>query len=196
MQPDPLRPLPAQTLMMIALCACGGARTDAAPSEHDPDGDGAVFPDDCDGYEAAAYPGAEEVCDGFDNNCDGLSDEGCPLEPNADWTVIPRVLQDCTGIAGSFDFEDLVTEDDEGTFTVAIPGPSYGSWSHLGGSRTDGLFDASLTIAGTCVYDLGIEGELLSPNDLEATFRFTVLGGSCGDCVDTAWSLRGLRSHD
>ncbi len=31
---------------------------------------------DCDDNEAAAYPGATEVCDGIDNNCDGNTDEG------------------------------------------------------------------------------------------------------------------------
>lgn len=32
--------------------------------------------DDCDDSEGRAYPGAEELCDGFDNNCDGTVDEG------------------------------------------------------------------------------------------------------------------------
>ncbi|MCB9742857.1 MAG: FG-GAP repeat protein [Alphaproteobacteria bacterium] len=31
---------------------------------------------DCDDDNAAAYPGAEEVCDGVDNDCDGTVDEG------------------------------------------------------------------------------------------------------------------------
>ncbi|MEW6079315.1 MAG: PilC/PilY family type IV pilus protein [Thermodesulfobacteriota bacterium] len=32
---------------------------------------------DCDDANAAIYPGAEEVCDGVDNNCAGGVDEGC-----------------------------------------------------------------------------------------------------------------------
>ena len=35
--------------------------------------------DDCDDLEATVYPSADELCDGMDNNCDGVSDEG--LEP-------------------------------------------------------------------------------------------------------------------
>jgi hypothetical protein len=31
---------------------------------------------DCDDYEAATFPGAEEICDDEDNNCNGVVDEG------------------------------------------------------------------------------------------------------------------------
>ncbi len=33
---------------------------------------------DCDDLDAAAYPGAAEVCDDVDNNCDGLVDDADP----------------------------------------------------------------------------------------------------------------------
>ncbi len=36
---------------------------------------------DCDDSSYYVHPGAEEVCDGVDNNCDGVIDEGCV--PNA-----------------------------------------------------------------------------------------------------------------
>jgi hypothetical protein len=45
----------------------------------DRDGDGAVACDDCDDLAAAAHPGATEICDGLDNNCDGAIDEGFPI---------------------------------------------------------------------------------------------------------------------
>ncbi|MBI5509597.1 MAG: putative metal-binding motif-containing protein [Deltaproteobacteria bacterium] len=58
---------------------------DGKPSTDD-DGDGRYAPgscmtpnDDCDDGDVAVYPGAVELCDGVDNNCDGLSDEGFPM---------------------------------------------------------------------------------------------------------------------
>jgi len=42
----------------------------------DVDGDGTPSDEDCDDNDAAVFPGAEEVCDGVDNDCDGKTDEG------------------------------------------------------------------------------------------------------------------------
>ncbi|MBK8967800.1 MAG: T9SS type A sorting domain-containing protein [Lewinellaceae bacterium] len=42
----------------------------------DEDGDGFVSLDDCDDSNPAVYPGAPEICDKLDNNCNGMTDEG------------------------------------------------------------------------------------------------------------------------
>ncbi len=44
---------------------------DVGPQDNDGDG----FYDDCDDDNAAIYPGAAEVCDGLDNDCNGLVDD-------------------------------------------------------------------------------------------------------------------------
>ncbi len=44
----------------------------------DADGDGYAADTDCNDNNPTTHPGAEELCDGFDNNCDGAVDEGCP----------------------------------------------------------------------------------------------------------------------
>ena len=58
--------------------------------DEDCDGDGYLRADgDCDDYQAATYPGAPEVCDGLNNDCDGWTDEGVqrrwyPVEKDSD----------------------------------------------------------------------------------------------------------------
>ena len=39
---------------------------------------------DCDDADPDNFPGNPEVCDGFDNNCDGIVDEGCGPPPPCD----------------------------------------------------------------------------------------------------------------
>lgn len=79
----------------------------------DQDGDGwTVQQGDCDDVDAAVNPGAQDVCDGLDNNCDGSIDndvDGDNVLPcvlagvgddcdNADPTVYPGAAQVCDGI--------------------------------------------------------------------------------------------------
>jgi len=51
-------------------------------TEVDPDADGDGSPDseDCADDDPTVHPGAEEICDGLDNNCDGQADEGLTVE--------------------------------------------------------------------------------------------------------------------
>ena len=46
----------------------------------DEDDDGYCDADDCDDGDAEVNPASLEVCDGLDNNCDGMTDEGCAGE--------------------------------------------------------------------------------------------------------------------
>ncbi len=66
--------------LLLALAACGdkGAGTDDTGDVGgtDADGDGFEVGEDCDDADPTANPGATEVCDGVDNNCDGFIDEG------------------------------------------------------------------------------------------------------------------------
>jgi hypothetical protein len=47
----------------------------AAPWEIDADGDGAFRDTDCNDSDPTIYPGADEICDGLDNDCDTEIDE-------------------------------------------------------------------------------------------------------------------------
>ena len=69
------------TRSLLLLCALlispFGCNGDKEPEWVDNDGDGYSGPDDgdCNDYRDTIYPGAPELCDGMDNDCDGLVDE-------------------------------------------------------------------------------------------------------------------------
>lgn len=89
--------------------------------ELDQDGDG-ISPrfGDCDDFNPQVYPGAEEVCDGIDQDCTGVPDEGfdadadgytdfflCPLGTDCndqDPEVYPGALERCDGIDNNCNF--------------------------------------------------------------------------------------------
>ena len=71
-------------LPLFALLSFFGCATDKTPFEEeeelfpevlDKDGDGFAGAEDCNDDDATIYPGALELCDGTDNNCDGNVDE-------------------------------------------------------------------------------------------------------------------------
>jgi len=59
-----------------ALVDCDDADCATAEACTDADADGWVATEDCDDLDPGAHPGADEVCDGDDNDCDGAIDEG------------------------------------------------------------------------------------------------------------------------
>ena len=54
--------------------ACQGDTGDTGLVPDDADGDGFAAEEDCNDNDASVYPGAAEVCDGVDNDCDGQKD--------------------------------------------------------------------------------------------------------------------------
>ena len=61
----------SQLILWLVLLAC----TDKEDELDDLDGDGFSSSEDCNDRDADSFPGAIEVCDGADNDCDGETDE-------------------------------------------------------------------------------------------------------------------------
>ena len=69
MRPSPL------LLVLLAACGTGGIQAKGVhDSTEDADGDGYDAESDCDDADPAVHPGAAEVCNGVDDDCDGLLD--------------------------------------------------------------------------------------------------------------------------
>jgi hypothetical protein len=110
----------------------------------DPDDDGDFVADDedCNPKDASVHPGAEELCDGKDNNCNGIGDEGYPDSDDDSWadcmdddddndgtpdgqdcaptnsSISPDMLEECDGLDNDCDNtidEGFADEDGDGT---------------------------------------------------------------------------------
>ncbi|NUN14075.1 MAG: DUF4347 domain-containing protein [Myxococcales bacterium] len=65
-----------------------------ASLDPDHDGDGVAGSMDCDDFDLSVFPGAPEICNGFDDNCDGIADENCaPTLPRLTLAGFQQTLQ-------------------------------------------------------------------------------------------------------
>lgn len=67
----------------------------------DDDNDGAADGSDCAPFDSSIYPGAQEIPDGLDNDCDGSTDEGTELRPPLD---LRKVDSGCCHTWGEFEW--------------------------------------------------------------------------------------------
>ncbi len=68
----------------LAIGYPGEQRVYLFPGGGDSDGDGYAFPGDCLDSDPAVHPGGSEICNGLDDDCDGVTD-GADAEGATDW---------------------------------------------------------------------------------------------------------------
>lgn len=148
-------------------------------SETSPDSDGDGFPDtvDCNDTNASIYPGAPEVCDGVDNNCDEQIDEGFVLDDGNACTE-----DRCDPVLGVFHV--LINPDDGNACTIDRCDPTIGVY-HLiidpddGNACTEDRCDPVLGVyhamvnqddgnactVDRCIPELGVFHEIINSDD-------------------------------
>ena len=134
-----------------------------APACYDYDNDGYSNCDgDCNNYDPAVYPGAKDICDGLDNDCDREIDEDC--QPSTiTLTVSPESvsIDDAVLVSGilspsraadihlifakpdSTMFTTVVNSDAEGTFSFSFEPESLGTWSVSAFAEGDSTYRAA-----------------------------------------------------
>ena len=79
----------------------------------------APLADDCDDGEPAAWTGRPEICDGIDNDCDGMIDEG---RLNACGTCGPVPTEICDGLDNDCDpvSDEIADGDNDGVYETPV----------------------------------------------------------------------------
>ena len=111
---------------------------------------------DCDDQNADAYQGASEICNGFDDNCDGVTDEGCPFGDVA-LSTAPKPLHFYPRDQSTDTCKVRVTGELQGVASTLRVSLTRDDAPYLEQELSDTSFDLELPIdAGLYLYDLAI----------------------------------------
>ncbi|MGH9870250.1 MAG: Kelch repeat-containing protein [Candidatus Polarisedimenticolia bacterium] len=153
------------------------------PPQVDGDGDGlSECANDCDDTNAAVYPGAPQICDGLNNDCE---DPGWPSVPSVEADQDADGVMICAG------------DCDDAQATVYPGAPhlcdgvnndcSHPAWPALGGTESDLDFDSFRVCDGDC-------------DDANPAVRpggAQICDGVNNDCASPGWpSLQGTNEAD
>ena len=178
---------------VLFFAGCGETASDPAATDvlADADGDGVLEDVDCDDLDADSYPEADELCDGEDNDCDGVVDNdaealytfyadgdgdgyGDPTNPQLGCTLPSGYVTDATDCDDADDHvnpgepevcDGADTDCDQGVDNDAT---DAGSWylDH----DADGFGDAGVVWVA-CTQPVGFVGDDTDCDDLDATIH-------------------------
>ena len=136
-------PIPALAVALTtALVACGGnpdgsgggkLDTGSSGAIEDADGDGAADAEDCAPNDASVFPGADETCNGVDDNCNDTIDDNAVdaatwhFDSDGDgYAGADHSMDSCTALAGYLTTAEDCDDGDETIFPGAVEVPYDG----------------------------------------------------------------------
>ena len=132
--------------------------------QDDEDRDGVSRADDCNDFHAAIYPGAPEVFDGFDNDCDGAIDEDGANEPAFEGYGSGAL----GGAGGEVVVVTSLEDDGPGSLRAALE-----------------------TGTGPTIVEFGVAGEIVLQSTLSIERPFVTINGASAPSPGITLSLPG-----